>query len=104
MKSRCAEDVIAIDNLLNTQNTRITSTQLYVFVILPALTMCCMVISQSLLSFSLIRNSRFDFWPPPRDHLKHQDRKRFPDTSDEPAQVQTFHRTRVRTLATLVTH
>ena len=46
MKSRCAEDVIAIDNLLNTQNTRITSTQLNVFVILPVSTMCCMVISQ----------------------------------------------------------
>jgi len=59
MKSRCAEDVIAIDNLLNTQNTRITSTQLYVFVILPALTMCCMVISQSLLSVQF--NSKFSF-------------------------------------------
>ena len=33
MKSRCAEDVIAIDNLPNTQTTRITSTQLNVFVI-----------------------------------------------------------------------
>ena len=34
----------SVDNLLKTQNIRITSTKLYVFVILPALTMCFMII------------------------------------------------------------